>query len=117
MIKKLKNRNHNQFIRRLSHIALPGVEITWLFTLTVYSGCPHMHDFQAPFPLISLVIMYLSFVFVVSMYSHLVLITNWLCREVMGKILATGHSRIPIYSGSPKNIIGLLLVCVILVCY
>ncbi|CAN4099646.1 unnamed protein product [Withania somnifera] len=28
----------------------------------------------------------------------------------MGKILARGHSRVPVYSGSPKNIIGLLLV-------
>ncbi|XP_031501006.1 DUF21 domain-containing protein At4g14240-like isoform X3 [Nymphaea colorata] len=30
--------------------------------------------------------------------------------EAMGKILARGHSRIPVYSGNPKNIIGLLLV-------
>ncbi|CAI9781158.1 unnamed protein product [Fraxinus pennsylvanica] len=30
--------------------------------------------------------------------------------EAIGKILARGHSRIPVYSGSPKNIIGLLLV-------
>lgn len=30
--------------------------------------------------------------------------------EVMGKILARGHSRVPVYSGNPKNIIGLLLV-------
>ncbi|XP_054785431.1 DUF21 domain-containing protein At4g14240-like isoform X2 [Prosopis cineraria] len=30
--------------------------------------------------------------------------------EVMGKILARGHSRVPVYSGHPKNIIGLLLV-------
>ena len=28
----------------------------------------------------------------------------------MGKVLARGHSRVPVYSGSPKNIIGLLLV-------
>lgn len=28
----------------------------------------------------------------------------------MGKILARGHSRVPVYSGTPKNIIGLLLV-------
>ncbi|XVE84835.1 hypothetical protein DITRI_Ditri17bG0044500 [Diplodiscus trichospermus] len=28
----------------------------------------------------------------------------------MGKILARGHSRVPLYSGNPKNIIGLLLV-------
>ncbi|CAM9000382.1 unnamed protein product [Rhodiola kirilowii] len=30
--------------------------------------------------------------------------------EAIGKILARGHSRVPVYSGSPKNIIGLLLV-------
>ncbi|XVE77756.1 hypothetical protein DITRI_Ditri13aG0088100 [Diplodiscus trichospermus] len=30
--------------------------------------------------------------------------------EAIGKILAHGHSRIPVYSGNPKNIIGLLLV-------
>lgn len=34
-----------------------------------------------------------------------------LCREAIGKILARGHSRVPVYSGNPKNIIGLLLVC------
>ncbi|KAA3485470.1 DUF21 domain-containing protein [Gossypium australe] len=33
-------------------------------------------------------------------------------KEAMGKILARGHSRVPVYSGYPKNIIGLLLVCV-----
>ncbi|KAK9070108.1 hypothetical protein SSX86_010507 [Deinandra increscens subsp. villosa] len=32
---------------------------------------------------------------------------NW---EAFGKILAKGHSRVPVYSGNPKNIIGLLLV-------
>ncbi|KAG4132776.1 hypothetical protein ERO13_D08G054900v2 [Gossypium hirsutum] len=32
---------------------------------------------------------------------------NW---EAIGKIIAHGHSRIPIYAGNPKNIIGLLLV-------
>ncbi|GMJ01123.1 hypothetical protein like AT4G14240 [Hibiscus trionum] len=32
---------------------------------------------------------------------------NW---ESIGKILARGHSRIPVYAGNPKNIIGLLLV-------
>ncbi|XP_016476770.1 DUF21 domain-containing protein At4g14240-like [Nicotiana tabacum] len=30
--------------------------------------------------------------------------------EAMGKILARGHSRVPVYSGNPKNVIGLLLV-------
>ncbi|KAI4317745.1 hypothetical protein L6164_025590 [Bauhinia variegata] len=30
--------------------------------------------------------------------------------EAMGKIIARGHSRVPVYSGNPKNIIGLLLV-------
>ncbi|KAI7740081.1 hypothetical protein M8C21_001389, partial [Ambrosia artemisiifolia] len=29
--------------------------------------------------------------------------------EAFGKILAKGHSRVPVYSGNPKNIIGLLL--------
>ncbi|KAG4960171.1 hypothetical protein JHK87_036804 [Glycine soja] len=29
--------------------------------------------------------------------------------EAMGKILALGHRRVPVYSGNPKNIIGLLL--------
>ncbi|KAK9067641.1 hypothetical protein SSX86_011752 [Deinandra increscens subsp. villosa] len=30
--------------------------------------------------------------------------------EAFGKILAKGHSRVPVYSGNPKHIIGLLLV-------
>ncbi|KAJ7562360.1 hypothetical protein O6H91_03G066100 [Diphasiastrum complanatum] len=30
--------------------------------------------------------------------------------EAMGKILARGHSRVPLYDGNPRNIIGLLLV-------
>eukprot|EP01018_Ginkgo_biloba_P017285 Gb_35072 [translate_table: standard] len=30
--------------------------------------------------------------------------------EAMGNILARGHSRVPVYLGNPKNIIGLLLV-------
>jgi metal transporter CNNM len=30
--------------------------------------------------------------------------------EAMGKILARGHSRVPVYSGNHKNVIGLLLV-------
>ncbi|GJU76697.1 hypothetical protein Tco_1273767, partial [Tanacetum coccineum] len=30
--------------------------------------------------------------------------------EAFGKILAKGHSRVPVYSGNPKNVIGLLLV-------
>ncbi|GAB2221412.1 hypothetical protein Droror1_Dr00012588 [Drosera rotundifolia] len=30
--------------------------------------------------------------------------------EAMGKVLSRGHSRVPVYSGNPKNIIGLLLV-------
>lgn len=28
----------------------------------------------------------------------------------MGLIMTKGHSRVPIYSGSPTNIIGLILV-------
>ncbi|KAM0893050.1 hypothetical protein ACQ4PT_025373 [Festuca glaucescens] len=30
--------------------------------------------------------------------------------EALGKILARGHSRVPVYSGNPRNVIGLLLV-------
>ncbi|CAI9264776.1 unnamed protein product [Lactuca saligna] len=30
--------------------------------------------------------------------------------EAMKKILAKGHSRVPVYSGNPRNVIGLLLV-------
>lgn len=30
--------------------------------------------------------------------------------EAMGKILARGHSRVPVYAGNPRNVIGLLLV-------
>ncbi|XP_074274762.1 DUF21 domain-containing protein At4g14240-like [Silene latifolia] len=30
--------------------------------------------------------------------------------EALGKVLARGHSRVPVFSGNPKNIIGLLLV-------
>ncbi|KAK9078463.1 hypothetical protein SSX86_002520 [Deinandra increscens subsp. villosa] len=30
--------------------------------------------------------------------------------EAMGKIIARGHSRVPVYSGNPRNVIGLLLV-------
>ncbi|EFJ05730.1 hypothetical protein SELMODRAFT_431347 [Selaginella moellendorffii] len=33
-----------------------------------------------------------------------------LSREAMGRILARGHSRVPVFAGSPRNIIGLLLV-------
>lgn len=42
--------------------------------------------------------------------SHKYIIYAFYCREAIGKILARGHSRVPIYSGNPKNIIGLLLV-------
>uniref|UniRef100_A0A7I4CNL2 CNNM transmembrane domain-containing protein n=1 Tax=Physcomitrium patens TaxID=3218 RepID=A0A7I4CNL2_PHYPA len=30
--------------------------------------------------------------------------------ETLGKIMARGHSRVPVYSGGPQNIVGLLLV-------
>ncbi|KAK9086708.1 hypothetical protein Syun_029102 [Stephania yunnanensis] len=33
--------------------------------------------------------------------------------EAIGKILARGHSRVPVYSGNPRNIIGLLLVLLV----
>lgn len=32
------------------------------------------------------------------------------CREALGRILARGHSRVPVYAGNPRNIVGLLLV-------
>ncbi|XP_058084344.1 DUF21 domain-containing protein At4g14240-like isoform X2 [Magnolia sinica] len=37
-------------------------------------------------------------------------VNSKLDRGVIGKILSRGHSRIPIYSGNLKNVIGLLLV-------
>ncbi|GBG66629.1 hypothetical protein CBR_g66765 [Chara braunii] len=37
-------------------------------------------------------------------------VNSRLDRDVMNQILRRGHSRIPVYSGSPKNIIGLLLI-------
>jgi len=33
-------------------------------------------------------------------------------REAMGQIIDRGHSRIPVYDENPKNLIGLLLVCI-----
>ena len=33
-----------------------------------------------------------------------------LCREALGKIMARGHSRVPVYDGNPRNLIGVLLV-------
>jgi hypothetical protein len=42
-------------------------------------------------------------------YSQLILFTC-IYREAIGKILARGHSRVPVYSGNPRNVIGLLLV-------
>lgn len=41
--------------------------------------------------------------FSLDLNSHL----DW---DTMFKIQSTGHSRIPVYSGSPTNIIGILLV-------
>lgn len=38
------------------------------------------------------------------------LLISYQCREAIGRILARGHSRIPVYSGNTNNIIGLLLV-------
>ncbi|KAL5546769.1 hypothetical protein UlMin_006456 [Ulmus minor] len=37
--------------------------------------------------------------------------------KIMGLILSKGHSRIPIYSGDPKNIIGLILVKNLIFCH
>jgi len=31
-------------------------------------------------------------------------------REALGRIMTRGHSRVPVYSNSPQNIVGLLLV-------
>jgi len=45
------------------------------------------------------------YVFTLAIFTPLTKI-----REAMGKVLARGHSRVPVYSGNPKNIIGLLLV-------
>jgi Mg2+/Co2+ transporter CorC len=39
-----------------------------------------------------------------------ILLFTCICREAIGKILARGHSRVPVYSGNPRNVIGLLLV-------
>ena len=40
--------------------------------------------------------------------------TTFVCfllnRHTVGMIMSKGHSRIPIYSGRPSNIIGLILV-------
>ncbi|XP_073388376.1 DUF21 domain-containing protein At4g14240-like [Physcomitrium patens] len=30
--------------------------------------------------------------------------------EALGKVMARGHSRIPVYEGNPRNLIGVLLV-------
>lgn len=32
------------------------------------------------------------------------------CRETLNAIMTIGHSRVPVYAGSPTNIIGLILV-------
>lgn len=36
--------------------------------------------------------------------------------HTMGMIMTTGHSRVPIYSGTPKNIIGLILIKNLITC-
>jgi Mg2+/Co2+ transporter CorC len=41
--------------------------------------------------------------------SYLTCFSNF-NRETLEKILARGHSRVPVYDGNPRNIIGLLLV-------
>ena len=45
-----------------------------------------------------------------ELYRFIDSATTSFCREAMRKILALGHSRVPVYSGSPKNIVGLILV-------
>lgn len=32
------------------------------------------------------------------------------CRDALNEIITMGHSRVPVYSGDPANIIGLILV-------
>ncbi|PON58209.1 CBS domain containing protein [Parasponia andersonii] len=44
-------------------------------------------------------------------------INSTLNLETMGLIASKGHSRIPIYSGDPKNIIGLILVKNLIFCH
>uniref|UniRef100_A0A0E0K865 CNNM transmembrane domain-containing protein n=1 Tax=Oryza punctata TaxID=4537 RepID=A0A0E0K865_ORYPU len=45
----------------------------------------------------------------------LLCISGWQ-RHTMGMIMTKGHSRVPIYSGSPNNIIGLILVKNLITC-
>lgn len=46
-----------------------------------------------------------------AFYTFEQILIFWMhCREALGRILARGHSRVPVYSGSPRNIVGLLLV-------
>lgn len=45
-----------------------------------------------------------------SFLSLIILAHFYIIRHTMGLIMSKGHSRIPIYSGSPKNIVGLILV-------
>jgi len=37
-------------------------------------------------------------------------------REVVAKIMARGHSRIPVYDGDKRNLVGVLLVICIHCC-
>lgn len=36
----------------------------------------------------------------------------WCSRDTIQKILARGHSRVPVYDGNKRNLVGLLLVCI-----
>lgn len=49
-------------------------------------------------------------VILISFFSIITLRFSSILRHTMGLVLSKGHSRIPVYSGSPKNIIGLILV-------
>lgn len=49
-------------------------------------------------------------VILISFFSIITLRLSSILRHTMGLVLSKGHSRIPVYSGSPKNIIGLILV-------
>lgn len=49
-------------------------------------------------------------VILISFFSIITIRLSSILRHTMGLVLSKGHSRIPVYSGSPKNIIGLILV-------
>lgn len=50
------------------------------------------------------------YLILISFFSIITIRLSSILRHTMGLVLSKGHSRIPVYSGSPKNIIGLILV-------